>query len=102
MSLSLSEDIKTVEDLEAEPRALLDQLQRTGRPIVVAEKGKPAVVLLTAERYEWLVHLVTLARQLNEAEADIRAGRVRPFEEFVRELENEGKLPPRNRRARRS
>jgi prevent-host-death family protein len=100
--ISLAEDIKTAEDLEQFPRALLEQVQRTGRPITIAETGRPAVVMLTAERYEWLVHLVSLSRLLNEAEEDIRAGRVRPLEEFVRELENEEKLPRRNRRARRS
>jgi prevent-host-death family protein len=97
----MAEDIKTAEDLQTEPRGLLEQVQRTGRPVVIAETGKPAVVMLTAERYEWLVHLVNLARLLNEGEADIRAGRVRPLEEFIRELEDEGKLPRRNRRARR-
>jgi prevent-host-death family protein len=86
VSISLAEDVKTVQDLEAAPRALVEQAQRTGRPIVIAEAGKPAVVLLTAERYEWLIHLRNLARLLNEAEADIRAGRTRPAEEVFEEL----------------
>lgn len=102
MSISLAEDIKTVEDLENAPRALLEQVQRTGRPVVIAETGKPAVVMLTAERYERLVHLVNLARVLNQADEDVRAGRVRPLEEFMQELADEGKLPSRTRRTRRS
>jgi prevent-host-death family protein len=102
MPISLTEDVKTVDDLEAAPRALLEQAQRTGRPIVIAEAGKPAVVMLTAERYEWLIHLINFSRLINEAEAEVRAGKVRPVEEFIKELEDEGKLPSRNRRARRS
>lgn len=102
VSISPAEDVKTVEDLETAPRALLEQARATGRPVIIAEAGKPSVVILAAERYEWLVHLVNLARLLNEAEADIRAGRTRPAEEFFKELEDEGKLPRRNRRARRS
>lgn len=102
MAISLTEDIKTVEDLVNDPRALLKQAQRNGRPIVIAEGGKPAVVMLKAERYEWLVHLVNFARMMNEAEEDIRAGRVRPAEEFFKELENEGKIPRRNRSRGRS
>ena len=85
MSISLSVDVKTVEDLEAAPRAILEQAQRTGRPVVIAESGKPAVVMLTAERYEWLVHLLNLSRLLREAEADIQAGRVRPAEEVFKD-----------------
>ena len=102
MSISLAEDIKTVEDLEKAPRVLLEQVRRTNRPVVIAEAGKATTVMLPAERYEWLVHLVNLSRLLNEAEEDIRAGRVRPLEEFIRELEDEGKLPRRNRRTGRS
>ena len=102
MSIHLAEDVKTVDDLEANPRALLEQAQRTGRPVVIAEGGKPAVVMLTAERYEWLVHLVNFTRLINEAEADIRAGRTRPAEEVFKELEDEGKVPRRNHRVRRS
>ncbi len=101
METSLAEDIKTADDFENAPRALLEQVQRTGRPVVIAETGKPSVVMLTAERYEWLIHLINLSRLLNEAEEDVHAGRVRPLEAFIRELENEGKLPRRNRRTRR-
>jgi prevent-host-death family protein len=87
MSISAAEDVKTVEDLEAAPRKLLEQARATGRPVVVAEAGKPAVVLLTAERYEWLVHLVNLSGMLNEGMEDLRAGRVRPAEDVFKELE---------------
>lgn len=86
MTISPAEDVKTVEDLEANPRALLKQAQRTGRPIVIAQAGKPAVVMLSAERYEWLIHCRNLRRLLDEAEKDIRAGRTRPAEEVFEEL----------------
>jgi prevent-host-death family protein len=102
VSISPAEDVKTMEELATDPHRLVEQARATGRPVVIAETGKPSVVLLTAERYEWLVHLVNFARLINEAEAEIRAGKVRPVEEFIKELEDEGKLPRRNRRARRS
>jgi prevent-host-death family protein len=86
VAISLTEDIKTVEDLVNDPRGLLEQAQRNGRPVVIAEAGKPAVVLLKAERYEWLMHLVTLSRMLNEAEESIRQGKTIPAEEVFKEL----------------
>jgi prevent-host-death family protein len=98
VAISPTQDVKTVEDFVSAPRALLEQAQQTGRPIVIAEAGKPAVVLLSAERYEWLVHLLNFSRLVNEAEEDVRAGRTRPLEDFIRELENEGKLPRQRRR----
>jgi prevent-host-death family protein len=104
VAISISEDIKTVEDLVNDPRTLLEQAQRNGRPVVIAEAGKPTVVLLKAERYEWLVHVVNLARLLNEAEESIRTGGTISLDEFVREMEKKYgyKLSPRTKPARKS
>jgi prevent-host-death family protein len=98
MTLSLTEDFKTVEELEKQPKAILQQIQRTGRPVVVTKEGKPHVVILDAATYEKELHSVTLAKLLAEGEADIRAGRVRPAKEFLGEL-NVAK-PSLTRRAR--
>jgi prevent-host-death family protein len=104
VSISLAEDVKTVEDLEAAPRALLEQAQRTGRPIVIAEAGKPAVVMLTAERYEWLIHLLNLSRLLHEGEESIRKEGTIPLDDFIRDMEAKHgyKLSRRARPARKS
>jgi prevent-host-death family protein len=86
VAISLTEDIKTVEDLVNNPRGLLEQAQRNGRPVVIAEAGKPAVVLLKAERYEWLIHLLNLNKLLNEGIDDVLAGRTIPAEQVFKEL----------------
>jgi prevent-host-death family protein len=101
VAISLVEDIKTVEDLEAAPRALLEQARATKRPVVIAETGKPSVVMLTAERYEWLVHLVNFSRLMNEAEESIRKEGTRPAEEVFKELLEKGKVRPRKQSTRR-
>jgi PHD/YefM family antitoxin component YafN of YafNO toxin-antitoxin module len=59
------------------------------RPIVIAEAGKPSVVLVDAAAFERIVKAMNLARLLAEGEADLRAGRVQPLEEVVRELEQQ-------------
>jgi PHD/YefM family antitoxin component YafN of YafNO toxin-antitoxin module len=102
VSISLAEDIKTVEELVSDPRALLALAQRNGRPVVIAEGGKPTVVMLKAERYEWLVHLVKLARLLNESEESIRKHGTITLEEFEREVEKKYgyALSPRTKPAR--
>jgi prevent-host-death family protein len=92
MSISLTEDVKTVADLERNPRALVEQARETGRPIVIAEAGKPSVVLIDAAAYEHIVKSLNLARLLAEGEADVRAGRVRPASEFLKELRDAKKV----------
>jgi prevent-host-death family protein len=91
MSISLSEDFKTVSELASQTLEILEQVRNSGRPVAVTIDGKPAVVLLGVAQYEWLMPLLHLSRMLNQAEADIHAGRVRPLEEFLDELSREQK-----------
>jgi PHD/YefM family antitoxin component YafN of YafNO toxin-antitoxin module len=86
MSISLTDDIKAIGELERHPRAMLHQLRATGRPIVFTVKGKPGIVLLDAATYERRLKSANLAQVLREGEADVAAGRTRPVREFLKEL----------------
>lgn len=106
MTFNLTEDFKSVEELCRGPEAIVDQVRRTDRPVVITAQGKPEVVMLKAAEYERLVHTLNLARLLAEGEASIRAGKTRPAEEFFEELLSEerraDKVPRRNRSRRRA
>jgi prevent-host-death family protein len=102
MSISLTEDFKTVSELASQTQEILEQVRRAGRPMAITIDGKPAVVLLGVAQYEWLLHLLNLSRLLHEAEADLHAGRVQPLEEFLDELTREQKAASRNSRKRKA
>jgi prevent-host-death family protein len=89
MSISLKEDFRSLAEFEEDPREIVKQVHRTGRPVVVTVKGKPDLIVLDAGAFERRLKLVNLAGLLAEAEADVRAGRTRPAEEFLSELSRE-------------
>jgi prevent-host-death family protein len=91
MTISLTEDFKTLAELKKDLGQVLDQVHRTGRPVVVTRGGKPDLVILDAATYEERLKTVHLGRLLAEAQADVGAGRTRPAEEFFEALENRGK-----------
>jgi prevent-host-death family protein len=93
MAISLTNDFVTLEDLGNNARAVVRQVHDSGRPVIVTVAGKPDVVIVDAALYEKQLHLLTLARKLAEAQADVKAGRVRPVEEFLSELEHDTKVP---------
>ena len=93
MSISLKEDFRSLAEFEEDPREIVKQVHRTGRPVVVTVKGKPDVIVLDAAAFEHRLKLVNLARLLAEAETDVRAGRTRPAEEFFSELSLEKEVP---------
>lgn len=88
MSMSLNEDFRSVAEFEEHPGEVLKHVRRTGRPVVVTRKGKPEAVVMDAGVFERRLQIVNLASLLAEAEADVRAGRIRPAEEFLRELDH--------------
>lgn len=86
MSISLSEDVKPLSELQESPRKLINQLHRTGRPVVVTIKGKPDAVMMDVLTFERKLQAANPAPLLAEAEVDVAAGRTRPASQFLKEL----------------
>jgi prevent-host-death family protein len=76
------ERIAPISDLQRRSRALVEQVRKTGEPVVLTQRGRPAAMLVNYELYEG--HLATLdemsfpdwRERLAEAEADMAAGRM--------------------------
>ena len=92
MSISLTEDIKTVSELKKNLRAVLDQIRETSRPVVVTVNGKPDAVLIDVKTYESKLKALNLLALLGEAEEDVRRGRTRPAAKFLREWRRAKKI----------
>lgn len=93
MSVSITEDIKTVSDLKKKTNAIFKQIHRTGRPVIVTVNGKPDAVLLDVEVFEKKLKAFNLGILLSEAEAEVKEGRIRPARDFLRELKQSAKIP---------
>ena len=93
MSLSLTEDIKSVSDFKKQIREVFIQLHRTGRPVVITVNGRPDVVLLDAAVFERKLSALNLSALLGAGEADVVAGRTRSARAAVRALRRGKKIP---------
>jgi len=93
MSFSISEDIRPITDLKKHTREVLDQVRRTGRPVILTVNGRADAVLLDAKTYERYLKASNLAQLLGPAEAAVKAGRTRPMRAFLREFKNAHKIP---------
>jgi prevent-host-death family protein len=88
MSISLTDDIRSVTDLKRHTREILDHVHQSGRPVVLTVNGRADSVIIDAKVYEKQVKAMKLARLLSEAEAEIAAGQTRPARAFLDELKN--------------
>lgn len=92
MSFSISEDIRPMTDLKKHTRELLEQVYRTGRPVILTVNGRANAVLLDIRTYEQHLKASNLARLLGRAEADIAAGRTRSSRSLLREFKHAHKI----------
>ena len=92
MSFSPSEDIRSVTDLKRNTREILQQVHKTGRPVVLTVNGRADAVLLDARTYEKYLRAFNLAGLLAEGEADVSSGRVRSARSVLREFKNAHKI----------
>lgn len=92
MSLSISEDIKSVSDLKKKTNEIFRQMHHTGRPIIVTVNGKPDAVLLDVEVFEKKLKSLNLGMLLAEAEKDVVEGRTRIARNFLKEFKKGAKV----------
>ena len=92
MSLSISEDIKSVSDLKKKTNEIFRQMHHTGRPIIVTVNGKPDAVLLDVEVFEKKLKSLNLGMLLAVAEADVKDGSVRKARDFMKEFKESAKI----------
>ncbi len=92
MSISITEDIKTVSDLKTKTGDIFKQLRRTGRPIIVTVNGKPDAVLINVAVFEKKLRALNLSALIADAETDVKERRTRPAREFLKELRRSAKV----------
>lgn len=96
------EDIQSLTEFQRNSRSSIERLKKTGRPVALTVNGQAAVVVQDVKSYQ---HLLARAEQadrlaeLSRSVAEFRAGRVRPIEDVIDDLEanNSGKVTRRTR-----
>lgn len=92
MSLSISEDIKTVSDLKKKTNEIFKQMHDTGRPIIVTVNGKPDAILMDVDVFEKKLKAINLGLLLAPAEKDVKEGRTKDARTFLKEFKKSAKI----------
>lgn len=86
MTLSITEDIRSITDLKRNTNAILEQINRTKRPVILTVNGKAEAVLLGANEYEKIANAFNLLKLLIPAEDDIKNKRYKEARNFFKEF----------------
>ena len=99
--MKMREDIRPVTYLKSRAADLLDQLNKTHRPVVITQNGEARAVIQDAESYERTKTAIGLLKLLVQGEEDIRSGKIydqdEMFDRIARKLN-----PPKATRAKKA
>ena len=70
----LDQDVKPISEFLANAAALVQQVQRTRRPLVITQQGRSAAVLLDVSEYEKLLAKLELLQEIHTGEDQIDGG----------------------------
>ena len=74
--IELDKDVKPISEFRANATNLIEQVNKTKRPLVITQHGKSSAVLLDVKEYEALLDKIELLSDLAEAEEDIKSKRL--------------------------
>ena len=92
MTLSITEDIRSITDLKRNTNSVLEQINKTKRPVVLTVNGKAEAVLLGAKEYEKIANAFNLLKLLIPAEEDIANNRYGEARNFFKEFKRGKKI----------
>lgn len=76
LHMNLQDDIQPISDFRANTADTIRRVRESGRPIVLTQNGRSAVVLLDVGSYQALIEENELLRDLHSGLEDVRAGRL--------------------------
>ena len=84
--LDVSKDIQSLSHFKRNTAGCLDQMRRSGHPLVLTVNGKAELVVQDAAAYQQLLERVEMVEFLHKSKADIAAGRTRPLRQALEGL----------------
>ncbi|MFY9225578.1 MAG: type II toxin-antitoxin system Phd/YefM family antitoxin [Blastocatellia bacterium] len=84
--ISLEQDIKPLSEFRANAAGFIEQINKTGRPIVLTQNGRGAAVVLGVAEYDALMEKIELLEEISIAEMQMNEGKVTENEEARKQI----------------
>lgn len=84
--IRFSKDVRPVSDLRRKAHEIVGQAKRTGRPVLITQRGRGAAVLVSVEEWERRQDQNELLLAVLRGERDVAEGRVVDGDEVFAEL----------------
>lgn len=85
--MKIKEDIRPISYVKAHAADILNQVNKTRRPIFVTQNGEAKAVLLDSDSYENMKNALGLLKLISHGEKDIRNGNIIDHDEVFTRIE---------------
>jgi len=86
--MNITSDIKSITYLKSKAADLLNQINKTHRPVIITQNGEPRAVLQDPKSYENMRNAIGILKLVSQGESDIKNGKVRSQEDVFKDIEN--------------
>jgi prevent-host-death family protein len=86
------EKIIPISDLQTKTKEVVEGVKRTGDPVIITQRGRPAALVVNYEQYEGMLHTLDemsypdWQERLREAEEDSKKGRGVTLDELKKKI----------------
>ena len=84
--MDITNDIKPVTYLKSRAAELLNQINKTHRPVIITQNGEPRAVLQDPESYGNMRNAIGLLKLISQGEIDVRNGKVKSQEDVFEDV----------------
>ncbi len=85
--MHIIDDIKPVTYLKSKAADLLNQINKTHRPVIITQNGEPRAVLQDPKSYENMRNAIGLLKLIAQGESDVRNDRVKTQDRVFKDIE---------------
>lgn len=85
--MNITRDIKSVTYLKSKAAELLNQINKTHRPVIITQNGEPRAVLQDPKSYEDMRNAIGILKLVSQGEGDIRNGKTKSQEDVFKDIE---------------
>jgi prevent-host-death family protein len=86
--MKIKEDIRPISYIKAHTADILNQVNKTHRPIFVTQNGEAKAVLIDSESYENMHNALGLLKLISQGEKDMRNGNIIEQKDVFSRIEN--------------
>jgi len=85
--MNITSDIKSVTYLKSKAADLLNQINKTLRPVIITQNGEPRAVLQDPKSYENMRNAIGILKLVSQGEGDIRNGMAKSQGDVFKDIE---------------